>query len=160
MFPLPFFISGLYHHYDIVAVKAGESPQIGGDLHGFLFDLVWWVLGCIPSTLHSELTLSLPRVINFISPPVASPEIWHWHCMKNLDFHTLLRWNMILLPILTTSLAHFSLKSWENVLFELGSKRVKQETPPPSRDLWCFMYLSAACTADTDWNKRNQNQGF
>ena len=33
-------------------------------------------------------------------------------------FHSLLRWNMIILPILTTSVIHFSLKGWENVLFE------------------------------------------
>ena len=31
---------------------------------------------------------------------------------------------MILLPTLATSLIHFSSKSWENVLFELGSERV------------------------------------
>ena len=31
---------------------------------------------------------------------------------------------MIILPIPTTSLAHFSLKGWENVSFELGSERV------------------------------------
>ena len=31
---------------------------------------------------------------------------------------------MSVLPILTTSLIHFSLKGWENVLFELGSERV------------------------------------
>ena len=30
----------------------------------------------------------------------------------------------IILPILTTSLIHFSLKVWENVRFELGSERV------------------------------------
>ena len=28
-------------------------------------------------------------------------------------------------PILTTSLIHFSLKGWENALFERGSERVK-----------------------------------
>ena len=33
---------------------------------------------------------------------------------------------MIILPILTTSLIHSYLKVWENVLFELGSKRVEQ----------------------------------
>ena len=33
---------------------------------------------------------------------------------------------MIILPILTTSLIHFLFKGWENVLFELGSVRVKQ----------------------------------
>ena len=31
---------------------------------------------------------------------------------------------MILVPVLTTSLIHFSLKGWESVLFELGSERV------------------------------------
>ena len=30
-----------------------------------------------------------------------------------------------MLPMLTTSLIHFSSKGWENVLFELGSVRVK-----------------------------------
>ena len=42
--------------------------------------------------------------------------------MKNLAFHSLLRWQMIIL----LSLIHFSLKGWENVLFELGSERVKR----------------------------------
>ena len=41
------------------------------------------------------------------------------HSMKNLAFHSLLRWKLISLPILTTS--HFSLKGWENILF-LGVK--------------------------------------
>ena len=40
--------------------------------------------------------------------------------MKNLAFHSLLRWKMITLPILATSLIHFSLWGWENVLFNLG----------------------------------------
>ena len=35
---------------------------------------------------------------------------------------------MILLPILTTLLEQFSLKGWNNVLFELGSERVSQWT--------------------------------
>ena len=37
----------------------------------------------------------------------------------------LLGWNMIILPLLTTSLIHFSLKGWQNMLFELGSGRGK-----------------------------------
>ena len=37
-----------------------------------------------------------------------------------MAFHSLLRWKRIILPILTTSLIHFSLKDWENVLFGLG----------------------------------------
>ena len=36
--------------------------------------------------------------------------------MKNLAFHSLLRWRMIILPTLNTSLIHFYLKGWENVL--------------------------------------------
>ena len=47
------------------------------------------------------------------------------HNTKNLAFHRFLRWEMIILVILTTSLRHFSVKGWENVLFELGSERVK-----------------------------------
>ena len=42
------------------------------------------------------------------------------HRMKNLDFHSLFRRRMINLPILTTSLIHFSLKGWDNLLFELA----------------------------------------
>ena len=45
--------------------------------------------------------------------------------MRNLAFHSLLRWKMIIPPILTTSLIQFSKKGWENVLFELGSERGK-----------------------------------
>ena len=39
------------------------------------------------------------------------------HSMENLAFHTLLRWRMIILQILTTPLIHFSFKGWENVNF-------------------------------------------
>ena len=45
--------------------------------------------------------------------------------MKNLAFHSLLRWKMIIVPIPTTSLIHFLFVGWENVLFELGSEGVK-----------------------------------
>ena len=38
--------------------------------------------------------------------------------MKNLGFHSLLCWYMVLVPILTTSLIRLFLKSWENVLFD------------------------------------------
>ena len=45
--------------------------------------------------------------------------------MKNLAFHSLADDElMFVLPILITSLLHIFLKSWENVLFELGSERV------------------------------------
>ena len=39
------------------------------------------------------------------------------HSMKNLAFHSLLRWKMIILPVLTILILHLSLKGWENVLF-------------------------------------------
>ena len=39
------------------------------------------------------------------------------HSRKNLAFHSLSRWTMIILPILTTSVMHFSFKGWENILF-------------------------------------------
>ena len=41
-------------------------------------------------------------------------------------FISLVRWKMIILPILTnTSPIHFSLKGWENVLLELGSESLR-----------------------------------
>ena len=49
------------------------------------------------------------------------------HSRKNLAFLDLFRWKLIILPILDTSLIHFSLEGWENVLFELESERVKRE---------------------------------
>ena len=47
--------------------------------------------------------------------------------MKNLAFHSLLRLEIIKPPILITSLLHFYLNAWENVLLELGSEKVKPE---------------------------------
>ena len=47
------------------------------------------------------------------------------HSMKNLAFHSLHRWKVVILPILPTSLIHLSLKGLENVVLELGSERVK-----------------------------------
>ena len=42
---------------------------------------------------------------------------------------------MIILAILITSLMHFSLQGWENVLFELGSEKVKRARSG-SKDDW------------------------
>ena len=68
-----------------------------------------------------RLTLSLLRMINFKFPlqPHLTRNITS-HSMKNLAFHSLPRLKMF------TSLIHYSLKGWENVLFELGSERVKE----------------------------------
>ena len=47
------------------------------------------------------------------------------HSMENLAFHSLLRLKNEVVPILTTSLVHFSIEGWENVPFEIGIERVK-----------------------------------
>ena len=65
-----------------------------------------------------RLNLSLPWVWSISNVPVASPERLHHTVMENVAFHRLLRWKMIILPTLTTSPIHFSLKGWENVCFE------------------------------------------
>ena len=52
----------------------------------------------------------------------------HWS-MKNLAFHSYYSYEgWLILPILTKSLIHFFLRGWENVLFELGSERVKSSS--------------------------------
>ena len=52
------------------------------------------------------------------------------HSMENLTFHSLLRWKVIILQILTTSLIQSLLKGWENTLFELRIERVKNPPLP------------------------------
>ena len=52
------------------------------------------------------------------------------HSMENLAFHSLLIWQMIIVPILTTSLVQFSIEGRENVLFELGNKALYNQTRP------------------------------
>ena len=49
----------------------------------------------------------------------ASPEILHHTVWRTSLFIVDSDWKKIIVPILTTSLIHFSLKGWENVLFEL-----------------------------------------
>ena len=38
------------------------------------------------------------------------------HSMEKLVFHSLLKWKMVITPILTASLIHLSSRGWENVL--------------------------------------------
>ena len=61
-----------------------------------------------------------PRLMSF--KPASSPEI-----LKDLAFHSLLGWRMIILPILTPSLIHLSLKGWKSVRFERGNERVNNK---------------------------------
>ena len=59
-----------------------------------------------------------PKTDQFQISAAASPENITTQ-YGELAFHSLLRWNIIKLPILTTSRMRFSLKGWEKVLFEL-----------------------------------------
>ena len=97
----------------------GNSHELSSTLNTFKF--------CIRVEESHQLftiyspALPLPRVIvsNFPSSLTRNSTS---HSMKNLAFHSSFRWKIIMLPILTTSLIHFSLKGWENVLFELRSE--------------------------------------
>ena len=53
-----------------------------------------------------RITFSLPRVITF-KFPLQPPKNRTSCCIENLAFHSLLRWKMIILSILTTSLVYF-----------------------------------------------------
>ena len=66
----------------------------------------------------------IPRVINlkFLLQLHQKYNITQY---EELGFQSLLRRKMIILPILTTSLIHFSLKCWENIILELGGERAK-----------------------------------
>ena len=77
------------------------------------------------SALILILILSHFKSKQFQISLAVSPEILHHTQYEEPGFHSLLRRTMTL-PILTTSLIHFFLKVWENVLFnfELGSERV------------------------------------
>ena len=84
------------------------------------------------------------RGINFKFLQPNQPNITS-HCMENLTFHSLLRWKMIILPILTTLLVHFFLKGWENVLWNLLSSKSTFSQPFKRRLYeWCRenLYLS------------------
>ena len=71
-----------------------------------------------------------PKSDQFQVSPAASPGILH-HSMENLACPSLLRlWKITTLPILTTSLIHFSLIRCENILFELGNEKVKLRIQP------------------------------
>ena len=96
-------------------IRTQESCMIGNarnindifctSLRGLPFHCQEWSMSAFPCSLARNITS---------------------HSKENLAFHSLLGWKMIILPILTTSFIHFSLKGWENVLFDLGSERVKK----------------------------------
>ena len=71
---------------------------------------------------------STPKSDQVQISPVASPVILHHTVWRTWPFIACSDWKMILVPVLTTSLIHFSWKGWENVLFELGIDRVNPST--------------------------------
>ena len=93
------------------------------------------------------------------------------HSMENPALHGLLRWKMIILPILTTSLIHFYLKGWENVLFELVTpsvqplklqlmlcrcfRRLSVSSPRPP---WtCLIWTNASLQRKSAWHRSPTN---
>ena len=62
-----------------------------------------------PSPFHSQ-EININYFAGSLTSNITS------HSMETLSFHSLLRWKMIILPILTTSHI-FSWSGWENVLF-------------------------------------------
>ena len=84
--------------------------------------------------LNSLLFTTQDWVIKSQISPAASPDIWHHTVGRTWLFiaHPDERW-LIMLPTLTISLTHFSLKGWENVLlFNLPVKGLKMSTEFPS----------------------------
>ena len=105
----------------------------------------------VPWKRRSLNRLSLPRVINFKLPPQLHQKYWHDTVKEPGFLHSLLRWRMITLPILTTSLIQFSLKGWDNVLLEFGSERVN----------WGVFYLcteSGHCRRHPNLLKQHSNK--
>ena len=96
-------------------------PQFGSDFNSFRLQKSTKV----GANCKNKRTFGAVKtgVTNFNFPCSLTRNITS-HSMENLAFHSLLRWKMIMLPILTTSPIHLSLDSWENVLFGLGSERV------------------------------------
>ena len=78
----------------------------------------------LPLCPRMMLTLSLLRVINVKFPLQPTRNITS-HSKESLAFHSLLRWKMIVIQILATSLMHFLFKGRENVLFELRARFFK-----------------------------------
>ena len=79
------------------------------------------------SITQTPLNPFTPKTDQVQISPAASPEILHHTVWRTWVFIASLRWKLIILPIIATPLVHFSLKGWENVLFELGSERVNNK---------------------------------
>ena len=79
---------------------------------------------CVLLASHLCFDPFTPKSDQYQIFPADSPEILS-HSMENLAFHSSIRWKMIILPILTMSLIHFSYKRLgECTLWTYGSARV------------------------------------
>ena len=89
-------------------------------------------------------TLSLPRVIN-VNFPLQPQQKYYITQMKNLAFYNLLRLKMIILPIHTTSLIHFSLERLGKCSFLTwewkGWKACVAERRICNSGVWCGVNL-------------------
>ena len=94
------------------AFTDGKSREVGN---------YKWVCRYSYLLFHSHLS------DQFQISPAASPEILHFTQYEAFGFSYLGHgWEMMMiLPTLTTSFIHFFSKCWENILFELGSERVR-----------------------------------
>ena len=92
-----------------------------GTLWGIaLHRIPWTVLHSLYIELENGLTLPLQTAINFkfsLQPHITS------HSMKNLAFHTLLKWNMITTNSHYTSLIHFPLKRLVECTFSTWERK-------------------------------------
>ena len=96
----------------------------------FYFCRSIWLAGSLACTGTGTNTLRswtfTPKSDHVQISPVASPVILHHTVWRTWLFIAYSDWKMILVPVLTTSLIHFSWKGWENALFELGIERVNK----------------------------------
>ena len=80
------------------------TPQVENTLI-YMKIIWWWVHTCA----DAELVKS-DQCQSALQPH----QIYNITQHEELAFHSLLRWKMIILPILTTSLIHFPFKGWES----------------------------------------------
>ena len=89
-------------------------------LHCLNLKLIYFIILSLSVLLYILYAYVVAGLENWKNNLVAS-SVWRW-CLSKFQ-SKLFRWNMIVLPILTTSLIHFSWKRWENVLVEPGIER-------------------------------------
>ena len=99
----------------------------------FLFPLNFSAVSCLAGTAavgsqiraicSGEPANPSTKSDQLLNSPAASPEIEHHAVWRTWLFIAYSDERWFFVPFLTTSLKHFSLEDWENILFELGSER-------------------------------------